>query len=201
MDYFIDLVNVLDNLLKEDWLGQREKLNCVLTVFVILSGVGEALNIDPSRFYVTLYNSMVSIHASRTHDNFKVLLKTLNDSLIKRRKKNTNKRMIGFVKRIATVSLQLLHNSTLSSLAIIKIMLQLNKSIDVLLDLDTTFGDGRYMPELEDAEYSNASSTALFELVPLSNHYHPLVSKYAQYIANGVPTTGNGVLPPEFNKL
>lgn len=201
VEYFVDLVNVLNNLLNEEWLGQREKLNCVLTVFVILSGIGEALNIDPTRFYVTVYKNLLSIHSSRTHNNFEILLKTLNEALIKRRKKITNKRIIGFVKRISTLSLQLLHNSSLSCLAIIKIMIQLNKAVDILLDLDTSVGDGRYVAEIDDAEYSNASSTSLFELTLLSNHYHPLVAKYAMHIANGVPASGNGTLPPEFSKL
>lgn len=201
MDYFVDIVNVLDNLLKEEWLVQRERLNCVLTVFVILGGVGEALNIDPTRFYVTVYKNLLGIHASNTHDNYEIILKVLNEALLKRRKKITNKRSIGFVKRIATLSLQLLHNSSLSCLSIIKVMIQLNKAVDILLDLDTSIGDGRYVPDIDDAEYSNASSTSLFELVLLSNHYHPLVAKYATHIANGVPTTGNFTLASEFSKL
>lgn len=164
-----------------------------------MSGVGEALNIDPTRFYVALYQALLATHAAKTYKNFDVVLQTLNHALIKRRKKITNKRIIGFVKRISTLSLQLAHNGTLSCLAIIKSMLQLNKSVDILLDVDTSVGDGRYMPELDDAEYSNAASTSLFEIVPLSNHYHPIVSKYAKSVANVNATTSSS-LPPEYAK-
>lgn len=196
----MDLVNILDKLLREDWLGYREKLHCILTVFSILSGVGEALNMDATRFYVALYKDLLTTHAAKNHGDFGIIMKALSEALIKRRKKITNKCIIGYVKRMGTFSLQLLHNSTLSCLAVIKIMLQMNKAVDTLLDLDVSVGDGKYEPELEDAEYSNASNTALFEVVPLTRHYHPIVAKYARHIANGVPATGNGSLPAQFGK-
>lgn len=79
--------------------------------------------------------------------------------------------------------------------------LQLNKYVDVLLDTDETFGTGKFLPELDDPEYCNAGSTALYELVPLMKHYHPIVCKYARNIASGVPATGDGSLPPDLGKL
>lgn len=128
------------------------------------------------------------------------LLETLNLALIKRRKKITSKRIIGFVKRISTASLQVLHGSSISYLALIKLILQMNRAADVLLDLDTSTGDGKFLPELDDPEYCNASTSALFEMTLLGRHYHPIVAKYARHIANGVPSTGPGSLPPEFGK-
>lgn len=200
LEYYIDLVNVLDGLLKEEWLGYREKLHCIQTVFSILAGQGEALNLDPTRFYTTLYKAILTVHASKNHHCFIILLQTLVVALIKRHKKITAKRMIGFTKRLSTLSLQLLHNSTLGCLCLIKNVLQMNKAVDVLLDLDTSVGDGKYQPELDDPEYCNAATSALFEMNLLCKHYHPIVSKYALHIANGVPTTGNGSLPPEIGK-
>jgi hypothetical protein len=43
----------------------RDTLLVVSTVFTILSGQGEALNIDPASFYVHLYNSLFNIEAVR----------------------------------------------------------------------------------------------------------------------------------------
>ena len=43
----------------------RDTLLVVSTVFTILSGQGEALNIDPASFYVHLYNNLFSINAVR----------------------------------------------------------------------------------------------------------------------------------------
>lgn len=193
-------MNILDNLLKEDWIGYREQLHCVQTVFAILSGQGEAINVDPTRFYSNLYKGLLTTNASKNHTNFLILLKTLVDALVKRRKKITNKRTLSFVKRLATLSLQLLHNGSLGSLGLIKNLMQLNRSVDVLLDLDTSFGEGKYQPELEDPEYTNASSTALYELNLLVKHYHPVVAKYAKNIAFGVPASGEGSLDPEYSK-
>ncbi|EFA07654.2 nucleolar complex protein 3 [Tribolium castaneum] len=200
IEYYLDLVNILDNLLKEEWIGYREQLHCVQTVFSILSGQGEALNVDPTRFYTNLYKGLLTTNASKNHSNFLILLKTLNDALIKRRKKITNKRTLSFVKRLATLSLQLLHNGSLGSLGLIKNIMQLNRTVDILLDLDNSFGDGKYQPELEDPEYANASSTGLYELNLLVRHYHPVVTKYARNIAFGVPATGEGSLDPEYAK-
>lgn len=200
LEYYIDLLNVLNGLLKEEWVGYKEKLHCIQTVFSILVGQGEALNLDPTRFYTALYKDMLTVHASKNHSNFIILLQTLIVAVIKRHKKITTKRMIGFTKRLSTLSLQVLHNSSLSCMCLIKNLLQMHKTVDVLLDLDTSVGDGKFQPEIDDPEYCNAGTSALFEMNLLCKHYHPIVSKYAMHIASGVPATGSGTLPPEISK-
>ncbi|KAL3280653.1 hypothetical protein HHI36_003889 [Cryptolaemus montrouzieri] len=79
--------------------------------------------------------------------------------------------------------------------------MQLNKSVDILLNSDNSFGDGNNMIELDDPEYSNASSTSLYELTLLKKHYHPIVGKFARNIASGAPSSGEGNLVPEIGKL
>lgn len=201
LEFYSDLVRVLNKLLKEDWIGYREQLHCIQTVLVMLSGQGEALNMDPSKFYITLYDKLLTSHAGRNHDNLLILLQTLTQALIKRRKKVTHNRLIGFTKRLSTLSLQLMHNGSMGCLGMMKNIMQLNKFIDILLDLDTSVGDGRFFPELEDPEYCNASNSALYELIPLMRHYHPTVAKMAKHIAIGVPASGEGSLPPDIGKL
>lgn len=200
LDFYSDLVNVLVNILQQDWLGYREKLHCILTVLIILSGQGEALTLDPSRFYKILYETLLTTNAGKNHSNFNIVLNTLNLALIKRRKKVTQQRLLGFTKRLATLSLQLLHNGTLGTLGLIRNLMQLIKQLDILLDFDENVGDGKYLPELEDPEYCNAGSSALYEMIPLRRHYHPIVQKYARNIVHGVPATGDGSLPPEIGK-
>ena len=46
-------------------LTYRESLHCVKTAFVILSGQGAALNIDPQRFYSNLYHNMLGLHGGQ----------------------------------------------------------------------------------------------------------------------------------------
>ncbi|KAG5884106.1 hypothetical protein JTB14_024146 [Gonioctena quinquepunctata] len=201
LEFYVDIVNVLDNLLKEDWLGYREQLHCIQTVFAILSGQGEALNLDPLRFYNSLYKDLLSTKtASKKSDHMLILIKTLCDALIKRRKKITNKRTLGFVKRLTTLSLQLTHDGALACLGLIKNIMQLNRAVDILLDLDSSVGEGNFQAEIDDPEYSNASSTALYEMILLTKHYHPIVNKFARNIATGVPSTGEGSLPGEYGK-
>ncbi|CAG2056598.1 unnamed protein product, partial [Timema podura] len=103
----------------------------------------------------------------RNHGDLLIVLQTLDTVLIRRRKKISQQRVLAFTKRLATMSTQLLHNGALGCLALIKTVMQLNKSVDILLDPDSSIGQGIYFPELDEPEYCNANSTALWELLPL----------------------------------
>ncbi|XP_044738304.1 nucleolar complex protein 3 homolog [Chrysoperla carnea] len=202
IDFYTDLVNVINNLLDDDEsLGYREQLHCVLTVITILSGQGDVLNIDPLRFYAHLYKNLFEFHAGTSHSDYPVLLQTLEMVLIKRRKKISQKRLASFAKRLCTMALLAMHNGSLACLCFVKTLLQLTKSIDILLDCDPTVGDGHYLPFSDDPEYTNASNSALWELILLQRHYHPIVRKMALYVSSGCPASGDGGLAPELKKL
>lgn len=196
LDFFSDLIDVLNRILEDqDELGYRERLHCVQTIFVILSGQGEVLNIDPIRFYQHFYRNMLAVQAGKNHDDFAIILRTLDEVLVKRRRNMSQQRLMAFMKRLLTGSLHLLHNGTLATLGTIKQTFQLTSVLDNLLDTDTTIGSGRYDPELDDPEYCNAASTALYELALLARHYHPTVRRMAVHIAHGVPATGEELCP------
>ncbi|KAM7360569.1 nucleolar complex protein 3 [Cochliomyia hominivorax] len=202
LDFFADLIEVLNNILEtQEELGYREQLHCIKTIFVILSGQGEVLNIDPIRFYQHFYKNLLAVHAGKNHDDFRIILETLDEVLVKRRRNMSQQRLMAFVKRLLTISLNLLHHGTLATLGTIKTTFQLTSVLDILLDTDDSIGSGKYDPELEDPEYCNASCTALYELSLLARHYHPTVRKMAMHIANGVPASGEGSLPSEIGKL
>ncbi|XP_034486544.1 nucleolar complex protein 3 homolog [Drosophila innubila] len=201
LEFFSDLIDVLNRILEEQELGYREQLHCIQTIFVILSGQGEVLNIDPIRFYQHFYRNMLVVQAGKNHDDFAIILRTLDEVLVKRRRNMSQQRLMAFVKRLLTGSLHLLHNGTLATLGTIKQTFQLTSVLDALLDTDTTIGSGRYDPELDDPEYCNAASTALYELSLLGRHYHPTVRRMAAHIANGVPASGEGALPTDIGKL
>lgn len=61
LEYYEDLVRLLDKLMTDGNLKTKEQLNCILTVFKILSGQGEALCIDPNKFYSHLYANMFNV--------------------------------------------------------------------------------------------------------------------------------------------
>lgn len=202
LEFFSDLVNVLNYVMENVELGYREQLHCIQTVFVILSGQGEVLNIDPIRFYTHLYRILHIVHAGKNHTDFLILIRTLMEVLLKRRKQITQQRLLAFTKRIMSVSLQLLHNGSLGCLALIKTIMQTtSKSVDLLLDTESFIGSGRYDPELEDPEFCNANCTLMYELGALRRHYHPVVVKMAKHITNGAPISGEGCLIPELGKL
>lgn len=201
IEFFHDLIEVLYKLLSDEELGYREQLHCVQTVFTILSGQGEILNIDPARFYTHLYKNLLNVHAGKNHSDAESILTTIENVLIKRRKHITFQRHLAFLKRLIMLSLQMMHNSSLGCLSVIKTSLQFNNQLDILLDTEDVIGSGRYNPNINEPEYSNANCTKLWELGFLHRHYHPIVRKYAKNIAAGVPMTGNGALPPELSKL
>lgn len=126
IEFFHDLIEVLYRLLSEEDLGYREQLHCVQTVFTILSGQGEILNIDPARFYSHLYRNLLHVHAGKNHDDTESILTTIDNVLIKRRKHITFHRYLAFLKRLMLLSIQLLHNGTLGCLSVVKTSLQVS---------------------------------------------------------------------------
>ncbi|XP_012231094.1 nucleolar complex protein 3 isoform X2 [Linepithema humile] len=200
VNFYQDLVSVIDKLIEEGNLGLREQLHCVQCIFTILSGQGTALNIDPYRFYVHLYKNILNVHCGRTHAETEIVLKILIQILIHQRKRITQTRMVAFVKKISMLSLQSQHNATLGFLGIIKQVMQLTKAAHVALDTDC-IGDGHYQPEIEEPDYCNAHSSALYELIALQRHYHTVVQQLGKNIAYTVPTSGEGSLTTEIAKL
>lgn len=194
------MIEVLHHLIENEDLGYREKLHCIQTVFTILSGQGEVLNIDPARFYTHLYQNIMHVGAGKNHGDIESIITTLENVLIKRRKSMTHQRYLAFLKRLLTLSLQVLHNGTLGCLGIIKSAMQLNSTLDILLDTENKIGSGKFDPEIIEPEFSNANCTSFFELGLMRRHYHPTVVKMANHIANGVQL-GNAHLEPAIAKL
>ncbi|XP_068084656.1 nucleolar complex protein 3 isoform X2 [Anabrus simplex] len=200
VEFYHDLVNVLNCIIESEDLGYREQLHCVQTIFKILSGQGEVLNVDPSTFYTHLYRNVLVITAGRNYLDFPILLHTINSAIIQCSRRVSRQRVFAFVKRLSTLALQVLHNGSLSCLVLIKRIIQVNRFLDALLDTDNSFG-GVYLPELEEPEYCNANTSTLWELVALRRHYHPTVRKYSEHILYGCPSTGEGSLSPTLAKL
>lgn len=201
LDFFTDLIELLNQIMEISGLGYREQLHCIQTFFVILSGQGEILNIDPLRFYGHLYRCLFVVHAGRNYPDFAIILRSVCDVLIKRRKAISINRLLAFLKRITILSLQLQHNGTLACLGVLKSMMLLTSQIQKMLDTDTSTGSGQYDPYLDDPEYCNAGATALYELSALGRHYHSVVRKMSKHIACSVAASGENSLPPELGKL
>ncbi|VDM68428.1 unnamed protein product [Strongylus vulgaris] len=55
VEFFEDIVLTMEGLVDKENLRLLDRLYCINTVFVILSGEGQLLNVDPSRFYRSVY--------------------------------------------------------------------------------------------------------------------------------------------------
>lgn len=140
------------------------------------------------------------VNAGKNHEDVESIVATLENVLIKRRKNITQLRYLAFLKRLVSLSLQVLHNGSLGCLGIVKNALQLNASLDILLDTENKIGSGKFDAGISDPEFSNANCTSLFELALLRRHYHPTVAKMANYILGGCQM-GSHLIEPDVMKL
>uniref|UniRef100_A0A8C5F276 Nucleolar complex protein 3 homolog n=1 Tax=Gopherus evgoodei TaxID=1825980 RepID=A0A8C5F276_9SAUR len=199
VEFFDDLLVVLHSLIASGDLSYRESLHCVLTAFHILSGQGDVLNIDPSKFYSHLYRTLFKLHAGATNDDMVIVLQCLDVMLTKRRKQVSQQRALAFIKRLSTLALHVLPNSSVGILATNRILMQTFPKTDLLLD-NEAHGSGLYLPELDEPECCNAQNTALWELHALRRHYHPIVQKFADHLIAGAPAEGSEALRPDLSR-
>uniref|UniRef100_A0A2M4CU44 NOC3-like protein n=1 Tax=Anopheles darlingi TaxID=43151 RepID=A0A2M4CU44_ANODA len=190
IDFFADLVELLNNLLENAELGYREHLHCIQTVFIILGGQGEVLNIDPARFYSHFYKNLLYVHGGKNHGDMETILSTLDILLFKRRRNVTSQRYMSFLKRLATLTLQTLPNGSLGLIAIIRSSLQMNQHLDILLNTDEVIGSGTFDPLNDEPEFANANCTSLYETTCLSRHFHPTIRKVTAHLFLGTDNRG-----------
>ena len=74
-------------------------------------------------FYLT-DNTNYYISLGVSHEDVPTVLKTLYLAVLHRHKKLSQQRMLAFTKRLATLAMQLLHNGSISCLAVIRTILQ-----------------------------------------------------------------------------
>ncbi|XP_076856806.1 nucleolar complex protein 3 homolog [Brachyhypopomus gauderio] len=199
LEFFDDLLTVLHSLITSNDLSYRESLHCILTAFHILSGQGDVLNIDPLKFYTHLYKTLLTLHAGATNQDTAIALQCLDVMLAKRRKQVTLHRALAFLKRLSTLALHVMPDSSVAILATNRTLVHTFPKCDILLDNDMQ-GSGVYLPELDEPEYCNPQNTCLWELHTLKRHYHPMVRKYATHLLCGAPSEGSGALGMELSR-
>uniref|UniRef100_G3RDT8 Nucleolar complex protein 3 homolog n=1 Tax=Gorilla gorilla gorilla TaxID=9595 RepID=G3RDT8_GORGO len=199
VEFFDDLLVVLHTLIESGDLSYQETLHCVQTAFHILSGQGDVLNIDPMKFYTHLYKTLFKLHAGATNEGVEIVLQCLDVMLTKRRKQVSQQRALAFIKRLCTLALHVLPNSSIGILATTRILMHTFPKTDLLLDSESQ-GSGVFLPELDEPEYCNAQNTALWELHALRRHYHPIVQRFAAHLIAGAPSEGSGALKPELSR-
>ncbi|ELK36645.1 Nucleolar complex protein 3 like protein [Myotis davidii] len=199
VEFFDDLLVVLHSLIESGDLSYQESLHCVQTAFHILSGQGDVLNIDPMKFYTHLYKTLFKLHAGATNEGVEIVLQCLDVMLTKRRKQVSQQRALAFIKRLCTLGLHVLPNSSIGILATNRILMHTFPKTDLLLDNESQ-GSGVFLPELDEPEYCNAQNTALWELHALRRHFHPIVRRLAAHLIAGAPLEGSEALKPELSR-
>jgi len=191
IEFFSDLIDVFQELLEGGTLSYRDTLLATGTVFKILSGQGEALNIDPASFYTHLYSSLMSLSVLTSPSSLPLAMASLHDMLITRRKKVSKAKVLAFTKRLGTVCLQLDHAGAMSSLGVLRELFTTHTSwTSLLLDSEHEVGSGIFDPSLGDPEHCHATNTTAWELSLTSRHYHPTSQDMARHIMAGCPTQG-----------
>jgi nucleolar complex protein 3 len=214
VDFFHDLLNVLKQISLDQYQNYldangnhssetKNALHCVIAAFQLLSGQGEALNIDLKDFYSSLYTQMMRIPLSTgscvveqdlaspvgemnhmavlRHSDIHILLQGF-ELVFYRKKQLPIQRVAAFAKRLATISLQLAPNALLACLAMIRSLLIRFPKLDILFDVESRMGTGVYMLYLDDPELANANATNIWEISQLAKHYHPRVREFAKHI-------------------
>ncbi|XP_048407397.2 nucleolar complex protein 3 homolog isoform X2 [Stegostoma tigrinum] len=199
VEFFDDLLVVLSSLIDSGSLHYRECLHCIQAAFHVLSGQGDVLNIDPMKFYTQLYKMLFVLHAGDTNEDVLILLQCIDVMLTKRRKQVSLQRANAYLKRLTTLALNVLPNSTIGILATNRVLMNSFPKTDILLD-NEGHGSGIYLPELNEPEYCNAQNTALWELHYLQRHFHPVVRSFAAHLSVGAPSEGSGALRMELSR-
>ncbi|XP_015928420.2 nucleolar complex protein 3 homolog [Parasteatoda tepidariorum] len=195
LEFFDDLNAVLCGMMESGKLNDVEKLHGVYTLFTILAGQAESLHIDPHKIYCHMYQGLWNLSHSTDIEHLDLTLKCLEFNILRKKKRISSNRMLAFIKRVCTVSLQTPVHGTLGLLSSLRNLILNVKGSDILLDSESSIGSGIYLPEIEDPEHCNPHSTALWELHILRKHYNPAVKLYAQHILSGCENKGRLSLP------
>lgn len=201
LEFFDDLSIVLCGIMENEMLSDADKLHCMQTMFTILLGHAESLNIDPQKMYCHLYKILLNLQLNTPIGNYVLASKCVDLMIIKRKKKISVSRILAFVKRLCTVSLQAPLPGLLICLSLVRKIMMASNNAGILLDTEDTVGSGTFLPELEDPEHCNAHSSALWELQLLLSHSNPAVVLFARHVLHGCPIQGNYSIPVELSNM
>ncbi|CAE6530683.1 unnamed protein product [Rhizoctonia solani] len=221
VDFFKDLLQVLKELIErgsfhegedegEDTHGLvqesevlRQRLLCISTAFELLSGQGEALNIDLNDFVQHLYSLILplslspgiesssqtstgkSIHLASSAD---LLFCALNKVFAPRTASTAHPpwRIAAFAKRLLTASTHLPPASSARALEFVHALIVKHPQLDALLGSEDRAANGVYRPDVDDPQLANAFASSAWEVHLLSSHWDKGVRTAALNIINFV---------------
>ncbi|KAG8688780.1 hypothetical protein FRC08_011261 [Ceratobasidium sp. 394] len=217
VDFFKDLLQVLKELVErgtfhEEGEGElvqesevlRQRLLCISTAFELLSGQGEALNIDLNDFVQHLYSLILplslspniesslpsdkkqsSVHLASSSD---LLFRALTKVFAPRTTSSAHPpwRVAAFAKRLLTAATHFPPNSAVRALEFVLALVQKHPQLDALLETDDCVANGVYRPDVEDPQLANAFASGVWEVKLLGRHWDAEVREAAGKIENFV---------------
>ncbi|THH03855.1 hypothetical protein EW145_g5953 [Phellinidium pouzarii] len=173
--------------IKHDVQDMHRRLQCIVTAFELLSGQGEALNIDLTDFINQLYAlilplstmpgvedpvagtkaSYISKAVGENDTPANMLFSALNLVFSPRTGsfvKSPPWRTAAFAKRILTASLQLPASTAARSLKFVQSLFAKEPKIEALLSVEDRVTDGIYRADVDDPQLCNPFATHLWEL-------------------------------------
>ncbi|KIM87032.1 hypothetical protein PILCRDRAFT_815467 [Piloderma croceum F 1598] len=221
IDFFKDLMKVLKDLISREAEDIEEdgtaptmprdsrdiqyRLLCIVTAFELLSGQGEALNIDLSDFTTRLYSIILPL--SLMHDieappptSFKsdvrgsqvqsvadMLFRALNIVFSPRSSGTASPpwRSAAFAKRLLTASLNWPPATVLRTIDFIGGLIAKDPKLEALLSTEDRTVDGVYRPDLDDPQLCNPFGTSFWELHILQqSHFDARVREQAKILSS-----------------
>ncbi|WVR07636.1 hypothetical protein IAU60_004678 [Kwoniella sp. DSM 27419] len=170
----------------------RIRLLAIATAFDILSGQGEALNIDLADFINHLFallrplsldtgiedppilppSSKPTSGGLRTLSTSGLMFRCLNASFYSRHAgRSPPYRSAGFAKRLVECALHFPPLTAKAAIAFARGLMSKEAKIEGLLDTEERMTDGVYRPEMEDPQLANPLATSLWEATLLGDKY------------------------------
>ncbi|KAJ7156004.1 nucleolar complex-associated protein-domain-containing protein [Mycena crocata] len=199
IDFFKDLLKVLKELVareadddddEEDEVDMskdvQHRLQCIVTAFELLSGQGEALNIDLSDFISRLYALILPLSLADPGTGPADMLFRALDIVFSPRTFGAAAppwRAAAFAKRLLTAALHWPPASALRALDFVGGLLAKDMKLAALLSTEERALDGAYRADVDDPQLCNPFGTCFWELVALGGqHWDARVRAEAQKV-------------------
>ncbi|KAJ7709940.1 nucleolar complex-associated protein-domain-containing protein [Mycena rosella] len=198
IDFFKDLLKVLKELIAREADGEEEedetnaskdvqhRLQCIVTAFELLSGQGEALNIDLSDFIARLYALILPLSLADPGTGPADMLFRALDIVFSPRTFGAAAppwRAAAFAKRLLTAALHWPPAAALRALDFVGGLLAKDTKLAALLSTEERALDGAYRADVDDPQLCNPFGTCFWELVALGGqHWDARVRAEAQKV-------------------
>ncbi|EPT05997.1 hypothetical protein FOMPIDRAFT_1026864 [Fomitopsis schrenkii] len=208
IDFFRDLLQVLKGIMARDPDVQEAdarrtdhdtsasqsaqyQLLCIVTAFELLSGQGEALDIDLGQFVNRLYAILIplslahdleavpevafksDVRVSKPFTTADMLFRALHLVFTPRVASSATPpwRAAAFAKRLLTAALQWPPATAVRAIELVGVLVEKDPKLEALLSTEDRGGNGLYRPDIDDPQLSNPFGTTFWELHVLAHRH------------------------------